>query len=159
MQKCLATVEGRTNDYLLLKIPRYEECIRRVHFTTGTYLRFESEDLKNSIGLAQELVEILQKKRLATEAKKERNRRELERHVEKVDAVNKRFEVLRQKLELEWQKELAALEEDKATAFSHFKQSEALLNEIDTKLELYRIEDHNLKVDRWSLDPALYIVK
>lgn len=156
-QKCLASVEGRTNDYLLLKIPRYEECIRRVHFTTGTYLRFESEDLKNSIGLAQELVEILQKKRLATEAKKERNRRELERHVEKVDAVNKRFEILRQKLELEWQKELAALEEDKAGAFTDFKQSEALLNEIDTKLELYRIEDHNLKVDRWSLDPALYI--
>ena len=156
-QKCLATVEGRTNDYLLIKIPRYEECIRRVHFTTGTYLRFESEDLKNSIGLAQELVEILQKKRLATEARKERNRRELERHVEKVDAVNKRYEILRQKLELEWQKELAALEEDKANAFTIFKQSEALLNEIDTKLELYRIEDHNLKVDRWSLDPALYI--
>lgn len=156
-QKCLATVEGRTNDYLLIKIPRFEDCIKQVHFTTGTYLRFESEDLKNSIGLAQELVEILHRKRLATEAKKERNRKDLERHVEKVDGVNKRYEILRQKLELEWQKELAALEEDKANAFTHFKQSEALLNEIDTKLELYRIEDHNLKVDRWSLDPALYI--
>ena len=156
-QRCLATVEGRTNEYLLIKIPRYDDCIRRVHFTTGSYLKFESEDLKNSIDLARELVEILQKKRLATEAKKERNRKELERYVEKVDAVNKRYEILRQKLELEWQKELALLEEDKSNAFSEFKQSEAMLNEIDTKLELYRIEDHNLKLDRWSLDPALYI--
>lgn len=156
-QRCLATVEGRTNEYLLVKIPRFEDCIRNVHFTTGSYLKFESEDLKNSIDLARELVEILQKKRLATEAKKERNRKELERYVEKVDAVNKRYEILRQKLELEWQKELALLEEDKATAFSEFKQSEAMMNEIDTKLELYRIEDHNLKLDRWSLDPALYI--
>jgi hypothetical protein len=73
-----------------------------------------------------------------------------------VDAVNKRFEILRQKLEIEWQKELAALEEDKAKSFTEFKNAVARLNEIDVKLEAYRLEDHNLKLDRWSLDPALY---
>ena len=93
------------------------------------------------------------------QVKKDRHQRELTGHIEKVDAVNKRYEILRQKLEIEWQKELSALEEDKAHIFMEFKNSEARLNEIDTKLESYRIEDHNLKLDRWSLDPALYIKK
>lgn len=158
-QKCLALVEGRTNDYLLLKIPDYDNCIRRVHFSTGSYLQFESQDLLETIKIAKELIEVLQKKRLAMTTKKERHFKELNSHIEKVDAVNKRYEVLRQKLEIEWQKELSALEEDKARSFAEFKNSEARLNEINTKLEAYRIEDHNLKIDRWSLDPALYIKK
>lgn len=158
-RRCTALVEGRTNDYLLLRIPLYDSCIRQVHFTTGTYLHFESPDLEQTVKTAKELVEILLKKRLAMNAKKERHQRELDGYVEKVDAVNKRYEILRQKLEIEWQKELASIEEDKSRSFTEFKMSEARVNEIDTKLESYRVEDHNLKVDRWSLDPALYIKK
>jgi hypothetical protein len=157
--RCISYVEGRTNDYLLLRIPDYEKCIKRVHFTTGTYLHFESSDLKQTTQIAKELVEILLKKRLAMNAKKIRHQKELDGFVEKVDAVNKRFEILRQKLEIEWQKELALLEEDKAHSFTEFKNSEARVNEIDSKIETYRVEDHNLKLDRWSLDPALYIKK
>lgn len=157
--RCAATLEGRTNDYLLLKISQYENCITKVNFTTGSYLHFESPDLAQSVKIAKELIEILLKKRLAMEAKKSRHQRSLTGHVEKVDAVNKRYEILRQKLEIEWQKELSALEEDKARSFTEFKNAEARLNEIDTKLESYRIEDHHLKLDRWSLDPALYIKK
>jgi hypothetical protein len=158
-QRCIALVEGRTNDYFLIRIPQYETCVRKVHFTSGTYLHFESPDLNQTTKIVKELVEILLKKRLAMTAKKERHQRELDGFVEKVDVVNKRYEILRQKLEIEWQKELAALEEDKARSFTEFKNSEARVNEIDTKLETYRVEDHNLKLDRWSLDPALYIRK
>lgn len=157
--RCIGQVEGRTNDYLLLRIPDFENCIRRVHFTTGTYLHFQSSDLEQSTKIAKELIEILLKKRLAMNAKKDRNFRLLSGHIEKVEVVNKRYEVLRQKLEIEWQKELASLEEDKSRAFTEFKNSEARLNEIDSKIEAYRVEDHNLKLDRWSLDPALYIRK
>ncbi len=157
--RCIAIVEGRTNDYLLLKVSQYDSCIRKVHFTTGSFLHFESPDLAQTIKVARELVQILLKKRLAMQAKKDRLSKDLSGHVEKVDAVNKRYEVLRQKLEIEWQKELSALEEDKAVSFTEYKNSEARLNEIDSKLEAYRIEDHNLKLDRWSLDPALYIKK
>lgn len=157
--RCVALVEGRTNDYLLLRIPDFGNCIKKVHFTSGTYLHFESPDLDQTVKIAKELVEILLKKRLAMTAKKERHKRELDGHVEKVEAVNKRYEILRQKLEIEWQKELASVEEDKSRSFTEFKNSEARVNEIDTKLESYRIEDHNLKLDRWSLDPALYIRK
>jgi hypothetical protein len=158
-QRCQAQVEGRTNDYLLIKVPEFDTCIRKVHFTTGTYLYFESFDLQQTVTTAKELVEILLKKRLAMKAKKDRNQRDLDGHIEKVDAVNKRYETLRQKLEIEWQKELANLETDKSKTFTEFKDSEARLNEIDSKLEAYRIEDHNLKLDRWSLDPALYYRK
>lgn len=158
-QRCAALVEGRTNDYLLIRVSQFDTCLLKMHFTTGSYLHFESEDLKETVKIAKELVEILQKKRLAMQAKKDRHQKDLTGHVEKVDAVNKRYEILRQKLEIEWQKELSSLEEDKARTFTEFKNAEARLNEIDTKLEAYRVEDHNLKLDRWSLDPALYIRK
>src|SRR5688572_20393010 len=39
-RRCLALVEGRTNDYLLIRIPQYETCIRQVHFTAGAFLYF-----------------------------------------------------------------------------------------------------------------------
>jgi hypothetical protein len=152
-------VEVRTNDYLLIKFTQFENCLRKVHFTTGSYLHFESPDLAETVKMAGELVQVLQKKRIAMQVKKERHQKELTGHIEKVDAVNKRYEILRQKLEIEWQKELSSLEEDKSHIFMEFKNAEARLNEIDTKLESYRIEDHNLKLDRWSLDPALYIKK
>jgi hypothetical protein len=158
-QKCNALVEGRTNDYLLLRIPQYEVCVKRVHFTTGSTIHFMSDDLAQNVKIAKELVQILLKKRLAMQAKKDRHHKELITHLDKVDALNKRFEILRQKLEIEWQSELSNLEEDKAHTFTDYKNAEARLNEIDTKLEAYRIEDHNLKLDRWSLDPALYIKK
>lgn len=157
--RCQALVEGRTNDYLLVKIPQYEACIRSVHITTGSYLYFDSIDLKQNLNIGKELVEVLQKKRMAISAKKVRYQKELDGFIEKADAVNKRYEILRQKLEIEWQRELANLEEDKAEAFTMFKDSEARLNEVDTKLEAYRIDDHNLKLDRWSLDPQLYYKK
>lgn len=157
--RCRGFVEGRTNDYLLIKIPDFEQCLRSVHFTTGSYLHFESADLNQSVDLAKEVVTILQKKRLAITAKKSRHQLDLDSHVDRVDVVNKRYEILRQKLEIEWQKELASLEEDKSRTYAEFKNAEARLNEIDTKLEAYRIEDNNLKLDRWSLDPALYIRK
>lgn len=158
-ERCRGFIEGRTNDYFLVRIPEMDVCLRKVHMTTGSYLSFESADLNHNVDLAKDVVAILQKKRLAMQAKKNRHQRELDGHVDRVDTVNKRYEILRQKLEIEWQKELAALEEDKARTFAEFKNSEARLNEIDTKLEAYRIEDHNLKLDRWSLDPALYIRK
>jgi hypothetical protein len=158
-QRCISVVEGRTNDYILLKVPQFEACIRKVHFTTGTFLHFHSQDLQQTVKIAKELVEILLKKRLAINAKKQRHQKELDTYMERVDAVNKRYEILRQKLEIEWQKELAAMEDDKIQAMSELKSSEARLSEIDTKLETYRVDDHNLKVDRWSLDPALFIQK
>ena len=40
-----------------------------------------------------------------------------------------------------------------------YKHSQARLSELEHKLQKYRIEDENLKEDRWSLDPKLYFKK
>lgn len=158
-QRCVSVVEARSNEYLLIKVPEFSDCVLRVHVTTGSYLHFWSKDLENNLKAAHELVEILLKKRMALLARKRHHERDLEAHVEKVEATNKRYEILRQKLEAEWNKDLAALEEDKANSLVAFKQAEARLNEVESKLESYRIHEHNFTVDRWSLDPDSYFHK
>ena len=157
--RCVAHLQARSTEYLLLRVPEFKECVNRVQIAVGSYLFFWSKDLENNMRTATELVEILMKKRMALVAKKRRHERDLEGHVERVEAINKRYEVLRQKLEAELHGELQDLEEDKARQYVSFKQSESRLNEIESKLESYRIHDHNFTLDRWSLDPDLYIKK
>lgn len=157
--KCDGFVEGKSTEYVLLKVPRYKFCIAGVHVTVGTYLHMYSPELESNIGLAKELVEVLLKKRMAINARKRRFEKEVSAHVEKVDAVNKRYEVLRQKLEIEWKKEISGLEEDRAKNEMHFREAQMFLNDIDHKLQKYRVQDQNLKEDRWSLDPRLYLKK
>lgn len=158
-KKCISYVEGKSADYLLLKIPDYKSCIIRVHVSVGTYLHLYGVDLEHKLSIGQELVEVLLKKRLALRARLVRSQKEVDSYVEKVDAVNKRYEILRQKLELEWQGELSALEEDKTKSYLEYKHSQSRLNELEHKLQKYRIQDENLVEDRWSLDPKLYFKK
>ena len=157
--RCLSFIEARTNDYLLLRVPNYDQCIKKMHMTVGSYLHFYSEDMVNNMKLSQEVVEILLKKRLALLAKKQRHEKDLDVFVEKVEAVNKRYEVLNQKLQLEWKNDIALLEEDKSRSFKDYEEAQARLNEIEGKLESYKIHDQNLTVDRWSLDPMLFYKK
>jgi hypothetical protein len=158
-KRCIAYLEGRTNEYLLLKIPNYELCVTKVHVTVGTYLHMYSPDLENALKIGQDLVGILLKKKMALEARLTHYKKEVDGHVEKMDAVNKRYEILRQKLEIEWQKELSALEEDKTTQYMNYKQTQSRLNELEHKLQQYRVHDQNLTEDRWALDPNLYFKK
>lgn len=157
--RCSSFVMGKSNDYLLLKVPNYDLCVGRVYLTTGSYLLIESLDLAKNLKIARELVDILLKKQLALDSKLKHKKRDLEIYVEKVEAVNQRYSVLRQKLELEWQKEIQHLEEDKNDTFIAFKQTEARLDDVHHKLEQYRVYDQNLELDRWSLDKNLYIRK
>jgi chromosome segregation ATPase len=109
--------------------------------------------------MGKELVDILLKKKMAISSKLLRNKKSLDSHIERVNAINLRYKVLRDKLEAEWREELASLEEDRLTSFRNHKDLEGQLLEIDDKLEKYRIEDKNLKEDRWALDPRLYFSK
>lgn len=157
LARCASYMISKSNDYMLLKIPNYDLCVNRVHLTTGSYLLFESEDLARNIKIGRELVEILLKKRLALQAKLTHNQKEIETFGEKSEAVNQRYALLRKKLELEWQKELTDIEDDKNTALKVFKQTEVRLDDVKHKLEQYRVYDENLETDRWALDKNLYI--
>lgn len=158
-KKCMSYVEGRTSEYLLVRIPQYELCITKVHTTVGSYLHLYSPDLEKALGVATDLVGVLKKKHMALSARLSRYEKNVDGYVEKMDAVNKRYEVLRQKLEIEWQKELSALEEDKTKSYMSYKHTQSRLNELEHKLQQYRVHDQNMTEDRWSLDPKLYFKK
>ena len=85
--------------------------------------------------------------------------RDLQGHVERVNTVNARYQALRAKLEQEWQLELHALDEDRSFALKAYKDLERRRDEIDQKLEQYKLRDDNLTLDRWSLDSNLYFKK
>lgn len=136
-----------------------EFCQRYLMMNAGTYLNLFSQDLVNNLKMGQELVAILLKRRVALEGMVSRGEGELAAHLESVNAVNARYEALRQKLMAEWREEISNIEEDRTVSLRNLENARAQLNEVDRKLEVYRIDDDNLREDRWALDPRLYIRK
>jgi flagellar biosynthesis/type III secretory pathway chaperone len=158
-RRCQAYVVGKSNDYLLLRTPNFVQCERTLTLPAGTYMRAFSQDLVNNLLMGEELIEVLLKKRLAIHGRLTREQQQLDTYIEKVNAVNSRYEILRAKLMSEWQKEIGDLQEDQSTNLRNYEGLKARLNEIDKKLEVYRIKDENLVTDRWALDPELYYEK
>lgn len=158
-QKCKGYLVARTADYLLVKVPEMSYCEKYLYFTTGAYFKFFSEDLQNNIKMGKEVVTILLKKRMAVMGQMEVKNREINGNIERVNAINARYKTLRDKLEQEWQRELHALDEDKTFAVRSYKDLERRRDEIDQKLEQYKLKDENLTLDRWSLDTNLYFKK
>jgi hypothetical protein len=157
--KCKGYVLGRSPDYILIKVPEMKFCTRSLYFTTGVYFKFYSEDLVNNITMGKEVVSILLKKRQAILGQMELKNKDLLTHSEKVNTINARYQTLKEKLEEEWKRELHALEEDRTYTMRSFKDLEIRRDEIDKKLELYKVKDENLTLDRWSLDTNLYYKK
>lgn len=157
--KCKSYVLGRTADYILLKLSDMTFCQRNLFLTTGAYFKFYSEDLKNNVSMGREVVGILLKKRMAVLGQLEARNRELAAHMERVNAINARYQTLREKLDQEWQKEVHGLDEDRTFSLRSYKDLERRRDEIDQKLEQYKLKDENLTLDRWSLDSNLYFKK
>lgn len=157
--RCKGIIKGKTNDYLLVRIPNIDACSQNVSLTVGAYVWLESQDLLKNIQTGQEVIEILLKKRMALKARKKRLNRELKAYTSRVDAINSRFEVLQKKLMKEWRESLSEIEEDKSLSLRQYKNTEIRLDDIEYKLEQYKISDNNLELDRWSLDHRLYFKK
>jgi hypothetical protein len=158
-KRCKARIVGKTNAYMLLKVYKYDYCARQLFIERGAYVKFYSEDLVSNIKTGRELMEILLKKRLGIKGQLEEAKKNLDNYMTKVDTVNKRYEVLIMKLQMEQKKEISYLDEDKNTTFSRFKELEARLDEVEHKLQKYQVSDENLNQDRWSLDSKLYYRK
>ncbi len=157
--RCRATIVGKSPDYVLLQINDFDFCLKKLFIAHGGYMKFYSQDLANNLKMGSEILSILLKKRLAVSGRLGESKKQLESHLDKVDSINKRYELLRQKLELEWQQELALLEEDRIVSLRNHKALELRLSEIEQKIEQYKVEDENLEIDRWALDPTLYFKK
>lgn len=158
-QKCRGYVLGRSADFVLVKAPDLKTCEKFLLITAGAYLKFYSKDLENNLELGKDVVGLLLKKRMAVEGQMTLRQKEIDSHLERVGAVNARYDLLRKKLEQEWQKELNALEEDRVQSVRLAKDLEQRRDEIDKKLELYKVQDENMTLDRWSLDSRLYYKK
>jgi len=158
-RRCKARVVGKSNTYMLLKVYKYDFCARKLFIERGATVKFYSEDLVANIKTGRELMEILLKKRLGIKGQLEEAKKNLDNYMTKVDAVNKRYEILITKLQMEQKKEISYLDEDKNTTFSRYKELEARLDEVEHKLQRYQVNDENLYQDRWSLDSKLYYRK
>lgn len=157
--RCRGYVVGRAPNYILVKVPEFKVCLKYVNMAPGRYILFHSQDLSNNLVMGREVYQILIKKKLALGGKLKRHEEELHQHIEKVNAVNERYQVLKDKLEAEWREQLQALEEDKSVTLGQYQSTKNQLDEVNFKMEQYRIEDKNFVLDRWALDPRLYIEK
>jgi len=156
---CESFIIGKTNNYLLIKINDFDECSRQVHISDGSYLKLYSQDLVNNLMMGKELFKILEKKRLAMHGKMQRAKSELDRHMAKIEGINSRYSILREKIELEWRQEIALQEEERLKVYDVYSKFIMELEDIDKKMERYRIADKNLTTDRWALDDRLYFEK
>ena len=159
LRKCKGFILGKTNEYLLVKVSQFQLCKKLAYVKEGAYLKFFSQDLVNNLKMGRELVAILKKKRLALLSKVKKNKKEVDSYIDKVDATNNRYDALRVKLVKEWKRELSQLEEDKVNSLRIYKDSLSSLEDVEFKMERYRVEDENLKMDRWSLDNRLFYKK
>lgn len=157
--KCTGIIVGRSSNYILVKIPKYKDCDDLSTFSIGRYYYFFSRDLVNNVAMGQELIKVLLKKRLALLGKVGKNEKLIETYMQRVDAVNSRYDILKRKLLAEWKDELARIEDDQQELVRNNEGLKIRLNEVNHKLEKYRVEDENLKLDRWALDPNYYYLK
>ena len=159
MANCYGTVLGRTDNYLLVKLANWDECNRSVNLALGNYLSMYSPDLANNLMVAKDLMEVLAKKRLATEGRLQRLEKERVIHLDKVQVINDRYSILKAKLEAQWQEEIDKLNSDHKDAEIELQNVRNELHAIDAKMEQYRVDDDNYKMDRWALDSKLYFRK
>jgi hypothetical protein len=155
-KRCKGYVIGKSPRYFLIKVPQFKLCELLTFINHGAHLYFFSKDLINNLKMGREVFSILKKKRLALTGQLETNRKVLETYFDKVDTINGRYQVLRDKLDQEWSDEISFMEEDRLVALRNYKGVQIRLEEIDQKLEKYRVESQNLKRERWALDTRLY---
>ena len=157
--RCTSFVVSRAPNYLLVQVPNWKLCTRDVVINQGMHFFLFAPALKDKLNKAREVSEILAKKRIVKDTKLKKDKKNLVLYLQRVEAVNDRYEVLQKKLEQEWQQELAHLESTRIDAVYRAQLLEREIQEIDAKLEQYRVHDRNLEVDRWSLDHRLYFQK
>lgn len=153
---CAGSIIGKSPNYLLLRLKEIKKCKMLINFTPGQSISLKSEDLSQNIIVAKELKTILNKKRLALTSRVQTLKDLIDSHPERLNAINKKYESLIDQLNLEWKKSIQKIEQENIYNLQEFKNFAMRLDEVDFKLEKYRIEDDNFYTDRWSLDPSLY---
>ncbi|MBF0207187.1 MAG: hypothetical protein HQK53_09900 [Oligoflexia bacterium] len=157
--RCSSALLAKSTAYLLLQVNEIDKCIKRTQLSVGSPVLMSSKNLANNIRLAHEVIETLVKKKGALKIKLDREKKELDDYMNRVESLSNKYEVLRIKLENELQEELSALENDKNNTKNKHSQLQRDLMEVEHKLEEYSISDKNIEEDRWALDSRIFINK
>jgi hypothetical protein len=155
--RCSSTLIGKSNDYLLLKVRDIDKCIEKGQMTVASHLNVYCEEMGQKIEVAKEVLEILMKKRLAMESRLKKEQKDLDQYLNRVELINKRYQILSEKLETEKQQELSAIEKDRLNSLNLYNNLQREILDIEHKLQTYRVNDKNLELDRWALDSRLYL--
>ncbi len=149
---CEAVVLSKTARHFLLRLTHKKKCYKYQNMSNGVEGEFVSVDFERNIETTNELVRILNKKRMAIYGKLKVTKKRLDSFLERTNSVNARYDTLRDKLEVERQEALNYLESERLLDVQNYKNYTARLDEIDFKLERYKVEDSNSVDQRWSLD-------
>ena len=149
---CEGVVVSKSVNHFLFKVFHGEKCARYQNLSLGLNANFRSHDLEKNINTTYELIDILNKKRMAIYGKLKETKKRLDTFLERTSAVNARFDALRSKLESERHEALNYLESEKMMDIQNFKNFGSRLDEIDFKIEKYRVMDTNYTDEKWSLD-------
>ena len=149
---CEGIVLSKSVSHFLLKLSHPDKCSKYQNLTLGLNADFISGDFEKNISSTYRLIQILNKKRMAIYGKLKETKIRLDSFLERTSAVNARYDAMRDKLETERQEALGYLESEKIMDIQNFKNFSSRLDEIDFKLEKYKVLDSNNTDERWSLD-------
>jgi hypothetical protein len=157
--KCKAWVRENTMGYLLLDIQNSAACINKIYLQPGSYLMAQSEELVKNLEVGKQAMEVMAKRRLILTGERENLQKELDAYTEKIEMTNKKFQLAREQIELEYKKEIGELERSRIDKVNTFQDLAARLEDLEFKMKRYEVEDQNFKTDRWSIDPTLHSTK
>ncbi|MBP9673717.1 MAG: hypothetical protein KBD63_01360 [Bacteriovoracaceae bacterium] len=152
--KCTGEVKGKTNEYLLLQVEGYLDCVKKVYLTKGSSLLFSSDDLETNKKKAQEVIDLLLKKRLAVSSQLEEKRTHGGEGA--ISAINEIYQAKIAEIEAQWANEIEKVKASNQIGEKDILLLQTRLEEIDHELERYRINDKENAKDRWALDEKIY---
>ena len=157
--ECRGELLARGREHILLKLPNFTFCSRNLSMARGVWLKFYGRSLAEKVAKGRKLIEVLLKKRLATMSLLGEEKKDLKRQGEKIDIANRKYGILRDKVEIEWKNALTELEGERTGMLKRHEEFEKRLTEINKQLEKYRVEGKEWEWDRWSLDQRFYFKK
>lgn len=148
---CDAKLVSKSTQLLLLKLADYQKCKNYNGLVVGDELYLKSEDLAVNMEVAQTLIEVLLKKKLALEGLKNQVAYKLKSKSSRETQVNIKYDILKTELEQKKQNELEQLQREFQKEEEASRDLETRLNEVYSKLELYKIESPQIQEDRWAI--------
>ncbi len=149
--KCRGIVQKGTFRQLKIRVPDFSKCSKYVGMVKGSYLKINSKDLAINLTMAEEVVDILLKKRMILKNKIYRLQNRMKNQGQRKEILDTEYESKMNALKIEWKDAIEKLGLDDKDAEKEINLSKMKLQDIDSKLKLYNIQDQKIQNSKWSL--------